>query len=123
LRRWNKSWRGEGWGWGAHPWWPPGPGRPSRAPGDGQREQGAVGRSWSREEEGTEERGFRGRKIMVACAYGTARQGRKGRATWPPGSSTQSRVSNSLNVSKKLYIYTLFWKKTYLEIIKNRETF
>jgi hypothetical protein len=31
------------------------------------------------EEEGTEERGFGGRKIVVACPYGTARQGCKGR--------------------------------------------
>jgi hypothetical protein len=85
LRRWKKSWRGEKWGWGAHPWWPPGPGRPAPAHGDEQHEQGAVGRSWSREketreEEGSEERGFGGRKkIVVACPYGAARQGRKGR--------------------------------------------
>jgi hypothetical protein len=57
FRRWKESWRWERWGWGAHPWWPPGPGRPAPAPGDEQREQGAVGRSWSREKETREEEG------------------------------------------------------------------
>jgi hypothetical protein len=52
----------------------------------------------------TEERGFGGRrkKMWLPAPTGLPSKGAREGATWPPGSSTQSHVSSSLNVSKNI---------------------
>jgi hypothetical protein len=75
---------------------------PAPAPGDEQGEQGRSGGAfWSREKEtregeGTEERGLGRKKSWWLAPTGLPCQGRKEGVTWPPVSSTQSRMSSSL---------------------------